>query len=93
MPLRPLVGENGHLKDHWIEQCPHLQIGLTFFLLRGTFEVRYLGDGKSESLHFFSENVELEHAHHLSRFTACYTQYPEHQSSGENAVLRKFANL
>ena len=62
------MDENGNLKDHWIEQCPHLQIGLTFVLLRGNFEVfllRYLGDEKSESLQNFSENVELEQAHHL----------------------------
>ena len=62
------------------------------FLLRGTFEVGYLGDEKSEPLQFFYENVELEQAHHLSRFSTCYTQYPDHQSSGENAVLRKFAS-
>ena len=93
MPLRPLVGENGHLKDHWIEQCPHLQIGLTFFLLRGTFEVRYLGDEKSESLQNFSKIVELEQAHHLSRFSAFYTQYPERESSGENGCIKKFRDL
>ena len=52
------------------------------FLLRGTFEVRYLGDEKSESLQNFSENVELEQAHHLSRFPAFYDQYPECESSG-----------
>ena len=82
MPLRPLMGENGHLKDHWIWQYPHLQIGLSFFMLRGTFEVRYLGDEKPESLQFFFENVELEQAHHLSRFSAFYIQYPERESSG-----------
>ena len=92
-PSRPLVGENGHLKDHWIEQCSHLQIGLTLFFLRGTFEIRYLGDAKSESLQFFSENVELEQAHHLSRFSASYTQYPERESSAENHFVKKFSNL
>ena len=60
------------------------------FLLRGTFEVRYLGDEKSESLQFFSKNVELEQAHHLSRFSAFYIQYPERESSGENDVVKNF---
>ena len=63
------------------------------FLLRGTFEVRYLGDEKSESLQNFSENVELEQAHHSSSFSAFYTQNPERESSAENHVLKKFADL